>query len=75
MPKTMQLQIVYRGVYRWDTAAPACALPQPDVNADVEGQLSDFVWRCERLMVETDSRRAHTTVAAFERIASATRTC
>jgi very-short-patch-repair endonuclease len=42
------------------------ALPQPDVNADVEGHLSDFVWRSERLIVETDSRRAHTTVAAFE---------
>jgi very-short-patch-repair endonuclease len=42
------------------------ALPQPEVNADVEGHLSDFLWRSERLIVETDSRKAHTTVAAFE---------
>jgi very-short-patch-repair endonuclease len=41
-------------------------LPRPEVNVDIEGHLSDFVWRSERLIVEADSRAAHTTLAAFE---------
>jgi REase_MTES_1575 len=41
-------------------------LPQPAVNATVEGYEVDFVWRRERLIVETDGRAAHLTPTAFE---------
>jgi very-short-patch-repair endonuclease len=41
-------------------------LPKPAVNADVEGYEGDFVWRRERLIIETDGHGAHGTRAAFE---------
>ena len=40
---------------------------RPGVNIHVEGYLSDFVWRAERLIVETDGKRAHGTRRARER--------
>jgi very-short-patch-repair endonuclease len=42
-------------------------LPRPEVNAVVEGHEVDFVWREERLAVETDGHAAHGTRRAFER--------
>jgi hypothetical protein len=46
------------------------ALPRPAVNATLlldEGAIEvDFLWRAERLIVETDGRAAHGTSAAFE---------
>jgi very-short-patch-repair endonuclease len=42
-------------------------LPAPEVNATVEGYTADFVWREQRLIVETDGWEAHGTRAAFER--------
>jgi very-short-patch-repair endonuclease len=42
-------------------------LPRPEVNAVIEGYEVDFVWREERLIVETDGRAAHGTRRAFER--------
>jgi len=42
-------------------------LPTPEVNATVEGYEVDFVWRKERLIVETDGWAAHGTRTAFER--------
>jgi very-short-patch-repair endonuclease len=42
-------------------------LPQPRVNAVVEGLEVDFSWSDQRLIVETDSHRYHGTRAAFER--------
>lgn len=42
-------------------------LPRPEVNATVEGYRADFVWREQRLVVETDGWEAHGTRAAFER--------
>jgi very-short-patch-repair endonuclease len=46
-------------------------LPAPEVNVPVtlaEGEVvADFLWRPQRLIVETDGRQAHHTVAAFER--------
>jgi very-short-patch-repair endonuclease len=41
-------------------------LPTPEVNAVVEGYLVDFVWRDQRLIVETDGWQAHGTRTAFE---------
>lgn len=43
------------------------ALPQPRVNATVEGFLVDFAWPAHRLIVETDGWKAHGTRTAFER--------
>jgi hypothetical protein len=47
------------------------ALPQPAVNAWLtlpgEAIKADFLWRHERLVVETDGRAIHATRAAFER--------
>jgi hypothetical protein len=34
-------------------------LPQPAVNAAVHGLTVDFLWRAERVVVETDGRGAH----------------
>jgi very-short-patch-repair endonuclease len=42
-------------------------LPQPAVNALVEGYEVDFVWRAQRVVVETDGHSAHGTREAFER--------
>jgi very-short-patch-repair endonuclease len=42
-------------------------LPSPEVNQRLHGYEVDFLWRPERLVVETDGRVAHGTPAAFER--------
>jgi hypothetical protein len=41
--------------------------PRPAVNDSIEGYLCDFVWREERLIVETDGHVAHGTRRAKER--------
>jgi len=41
--------------------------PRPDVNSRIEGYLCDFVWRGERVVAETDGRRAHGTSRARQR--------
>ncbi len=41
-------------------------LPRPEVNALVEGFEVDFVWRAQRLIVETDGAATHLTATAFE---------
>jgi hypothetical protein len=43
------------------------AIPRPSVNARAGGYEVDFLWRSQRLVVETDGRRDHGTHAAFER--------
>ena len=42
-------------------------LARPEVNVYVEGWECDFVWRDQRLIVETDGGAAHGTVRARER--------
>jgi very-short-patch-repair endonuclease len=42
-------------------------LPAPDVNSSIEAYKVDFVWREQRLIVETDGWDAHGTRGAFER--------
>jgi very-short-patch-repair endonuclease len=42
-------------------------IAQPELNARVEGREVDFVWREDRLIVETDGWQAHGTRTAFER--------
>jgi very-short-patch-repair endonuclease len=42
-------------------------LPQPEVNQMAEGHEADFLWRCARLIVETDGWDSHRTRGAFER--------
>lgn len=42
-------------------------LPRPQVNVYVEGYECDFVWREQRLIVETDGAAAHGTTAAMRR--------
>jgi very-short-patch-repair endonuclease len=42
-------------------------LPQPEVNARVDEFEVDFLWRDQRLIVETDSWRHHGDRSAFER--------
>jgi very-short-patch-repair endonuclease len=42
-------------------------LPQPEVNARVGGHEVEFVWRSQRLVVEVDGFRFHSSRAAFER--------
>jgi very-short-patch-repair endonuclease len=44
----------------------AAGLPQPESNRTIAGERVDFVWRAERLIVETDGGQAHLTAAAFE---------
>jgi very-short-patch-repair endonuclease len=41
-------------------------LPEPEVNVRVGGFTVDFLWRAERLAVETDGYRAHRGRQAFE---------
>lgn len=41
-------------------------LPEPESNRRIAGHRVDFVWREQRLIVETDGRQAHLTAAAFE---------
>jgi Protein of unknown function (DUF559) len=41
--------------------------PRPEVNCRIEGYLCDFVWREQRLIVETDGEQAHGTARARER--------
>jgi len=41
-------------------------LPEPESNQQVAGKRVDFVWRRQRLVVETDGGQAHLTAAAFE---------
>jgi very-short-patch-repair endonuclease len=40
---------------------------RPEVNVSIEGYLCDFVWRDERVIVETDGDQAHGTRRARER--------
>jgi very-short-patch-repair endonuclease len=42
-------------------------LPRPEVNVQIEGSECDFVWREQRLIVETDGARAHGTGRAKRR--------
>ena len=41
--------------------------PRPEVNSSIEGYECDFVWRAQRLIVETDGGAAHGTRRAKER--------
>jgi very-short-patch-repair endonuclease len=41
-------------------------LPEPEVNVRVGGRIVDFLWREQRLVVETDGYRYHRGQAAFE---------
>ena len=41
--------------------------PRPEVNVSIEGYLCDFVWREQRVIVETDGERAHGTPGARRR--------
>jgi hypothetical protein len=42
-------------------------LPRPEVNVHIEGYECDFVWRDQRLIVETDGGAAHGTTRAMKR--------
>jgi very-short-patch-repair endonuclease len=42
-------------------------LPRPEVNVHIEGYECDFVWREQRLIVETDGAAAHGTARAMRR--------
>jgi very-short-patch-repair endonuclease len=41
-------------------------LPTPEVNTTIDGYEVDFLWRDQRLIVETDGWQAHGTRSAFE---------
>jgi very-short-patch-repair endonuclease len=41
-------------------------LPEPECNQRIAGERVDFVWRDQRLIVETDGGQAHLTASAFE---------
>jgi len=41
-------------------------LAQPEVNVPIDGMTVDFLWRRERLVVETDSYATHGGIIAFE---------
>ena len=41
--------------------------PRPEVNVSIEGYLCDFLWREQRVIVETDGQRAHGTTRARRR--------
>lgn len=42
-------------------------LPAPQVNTRVRGHLVDFLWAAERVVVEVDGYRFHSSRASFER--------
>jgi very-short-patch-repair endonuclease len=44
----------------------SAGLPEPESNRRIAGETVDFLWRNERLVVETDGGQAHLTAAAFE---------
>ncbi len=44
----------------------AAQLPEPEVNARIHGYEVDFLWRAQRLVVEIDGFRFHSTRRAFE---------
>jgi very-short-patch-repair endonuclease len=44
----------------------SAGLPEPESNQRIAGERVDFVWREERLVIETDGGQAHLTAAAFE---------
>jgi very-short-patch-repair endonuclease len=43
------------------------SLPSPEVNAYVGSYKVDFLWRNQKVIVETDGRESHGTRAAFEK--------
>lgn len=45
---------------------PRYGVPKPEVNAEVAGLIVDFLWRLERVIVETDGWRYHRGREAFE---------
>ena len=49
------------------TLCQSFRLPTPEVNASIEGHEVDFLWREQKLIVETDGWEAHGTRTAFER--------
>ena len=52
---------------RMFTLCHSSRLATPEVNARIAGYEADFVWREQRLIVETDGWQAHGTRSAFER--------
>jgi very-short-patch-repair endonuclease len=52
---------------RMRSLSTAAGLPQPRVNARVEGYLVDFLWPEQRLIVEIDGYATHGDRTAFER--------
>jgi hypothetical protein len=48
------------------TLVAYAGLPRPEVNAEVAGHEGDFLWRWQRLVVETDGAATHLTPTAFE---------
>ena len=45
----------------------AHGIERPEVNVLIDGMEVDFVWRAQRLIVETDGREFHETPTAFQR--------
>jgi very-short-patch-repair endonuclease len=45
----------------------AAGFPPPEVNIRVRGHLVDFLWTAERVVVEVDGYRFHSSRMAFER--------
>ncbi len=45
----------------------AAGLPRPETNVRVHGHEVDVLWRAQRLVIEVDGYRFHSTRAAFER--------
>jgi very-short-patch-repair endonuclease len=52
--------------YRMLRICRQAGLPAPECNRRIAGYRVDFVWRSERLIVETDGGQAHLTATAFE---------
>ena len=50
---------------RFLTLCEKYELPQPEVNASIEGYEVDFVWRAQKLAVEVDGAAVHYTARAF----------